>query len=90
MNYRRQPDKFFFVQKVRPGRYKACVDLRPGTKGAYRYCRDTATRERGEALLRCLRRELVQKAGPVVPVIELWRRGDLCNGTPLGECCRNG
>lgn len=83
LSYCKLTGKFFFVKKARHGRYRACVDLYPGTKGVYRYCRDAETREKGNLLLRCLRRELVHKAGPVVSVIEAWWRRELCNGTPL-------
>lgn len=65
----------FFVRKAREGRYRACVDLRPGTKGLYRYCRDAGTREEADELLLKLRRMLQEKAGPVLPVIEAWRDG---------------
>lgn len=86
MDRRHRPGDFFLVHKARKGRYRACVDLEPGTQGKSRYCRDANTREAAQKLLRCLRRELQQHAGPVLPIVEAWKRGELCNGTPLEGC----
>lgn len=67
---------YFFVKKAREGRYRACVDPVPGTKGAFRRCRDAASREEAERLLVELKKLLQQHAGPVNDVIELWVKGD--------------
>lgn len=88
MNYRRyQKSDYFFVIKVRQGRYRACVDLYPGTKGKHRYCRDAASRAKGEELLLCLQRELVTYPGPVAPTLEAWYKGILCKDVPTLKGC---
>lgn len=67
--YRRTEHGPFFVQKAKPGRYRACVDL-----GGVRYSRDAPTREEAEELLRDLRERLCANQGPVVPLLEAWMR----------------
>jgi hypothetical protein len=72
---RQQHGQIFFVLKARKGRYRACVDLAPGTNGKHRFSRDTATREEAEELLRKLQQALTENQGLVVPIIEAWRDG---------------
>jgi len=78
MARRHELGRLFYICKVRAGRYRACADLQPGTKGLYRYCRDAVSRDAAHELLLCLRRELVERSGPVVPVLEMWRFGLIC------------
>lgn len=80
MSYRRtRRDEIFFVLKARKGRYRACVDLAPGTNGKLRHCRDAATREEAEELLQKLRQALTENPGPVASIIEAWRDGRIAS-----------
>lgn len=75
---RHTPDDLFFVKRIKKGQYRACVDLQPGTKGKFRYCRRAGTRSLAEQLILCLQHELAIRPGPVFPVIEAWRDGRTC------------
>lgn len=68
-------DEIFFVLKARKGRYRACVDLAPGTNGKHRFSRDADTREKAEELLRKLQQALMENQGPTEPVIKAWCDG---------------
>jgi len=68
-NSRHGERSLFFVIKVRPGRYRACVDL-----NGRRYTRDAPTRDEANTLLYDLQQRLCVHPGPVKPMLETWIR----------------
>ena len=62
------------------GRYQACVNLDPsGDDLKKRFCRMEQTENKAKDALLCVQKELVRRAGPVVPVLTAWRQGLLCS-----------
>ena len=66
------------------GRYQACVNLDPsGFDLDKRFCRMESTADKAKEALTCAQKELVRRAGPVVPVLKAWKAGLLCNEEKL-------
>lgn len=72
-------DNDIFLIHRDPRGWQACVTLDWwALQPTLRFCRSTTDPETAQRLLACLRRELTKRPGKIAPVVEAWRRREIC------------